>query len=446
MNQQRVATDISINYDPSGKGGGQQEHAAAKGSSATETTWSPALTDFNEVLVGLDQKPLDTASLKLPTLAAYYPETVTPSSTASTAESASTTPRILFWYHPDYLGNVDLVTERDGYAHEFFMYNPWGEEMHQWNANTYAFTSPYRFNAKELDPETGLAYYGARYYQNKLGVWLSVDQMANAAPGWTPYRFGFNNPIKFTDPNGLFETELDAKQWAKENEIRTGWFSRHKIEQVSDGSWAINNRKEGISYFREAALDGLKVLGRRDDGVIKSALVPAQPYNEFSAIASEIWNSQIARIYIPDKISISFSSSVTAFAGNSTDFSLNWITRGHDAQFTPYAVFTVGGQGGPQVSGDALINIGAGYYATSDMRSLQKGQARDGLLGWSAYESTDIGIVLGGSLTGSIGIQDFSSQYKPAWISAGLGIGASIGGGFTGGLSYSWPIVPGQFK
>jgi RHS repeat-associated protein len=202
MNQQRVATDISINYDPSGKGGGQQEQA--KGSSATESTWSPALTDFNEVLVGLGQKPLDTASLKLPALAAYYPETVTPSSTASTAESASTTPRILFWYHPDYLGNVDLVTERDGYAHEFFMYNPWGEEMHQWNANTYAFTSPYRFNSKELDPETGLAYYGARYYQNKLGVWLSVDPKAHWYPTMSAYNFVVNNPLHNIDPNGMW--------------------------------------------------------------------------------------------------------------------------------------------------------------------------------------------------------------------------------------------------
>jgi hypothetical protein len=89
MNQQRVATDISINYDPSSKGGGQQEHAAAKGSSATETTWSPALTDFNEVLVGLGQKQLDTASLKLPTLAAYYPEIATAKSSNPQAESAS---------------------------------------------------------------------------------------------------------------------------------------------------------------------------------------------------------------------------------------------------------------------------------------------------------------------------------------------------------------------
>jgi RHS repeat-associated protein len=73
--------------------------------------------------------------------------------------------------------------------------------MHQWNANTYAFTSPYRFNSKELDPETGLAYYGARYYQNKIGVWLSVDRYASKYPTLTPYNF-CNNSIFFIDPTG----------------------------------------------------------------------------------------------------------------------------------------------------------------------------------------------------------------------------------------------------
>ena len=33
----------------------------------------------------------------------------------------------------------------------------------------------YRFNGKEVDEETGLAYYGARYYDNQLSMWLSVD-------------------------------------------------------------------------------------------------------------------------------------------------------------------------------------------------------------------------------------------------------------------------------
>jgi RHS repeat-associated protein len=204
MNQQRVATDITINYDPNGTGGGQQEQALAKDPASAAPELSPALANFNEVLVGLGQKPLDTASLKLPTIASYYPEAAKTPATSSSAEGNPSAPRILFWYHPDYLGNVDLVTEIDGFAHEFFIYNPWGEEMHQWNANTYAFTSPYRFNSKELDPETGLAYYGARYYQNKIGVWLSVDPFADHSNqvDKSPYVYAWNNPVKYTDPDG----------------------------------------------------------------------------------------------------------------------------------------------------------------------------------------------------------------------------------------------------
>jgi RHS repeat-associated protein len=143
--------------------------------------------------------------LTLPSLTDYYPETATAKSSSFQAEGAGSSGRILFWYHPDYLGNVDLVTEIDGFAHEFFIYNPWGEEMHQWNANTYAFTSPYRFNSKELDPETGLAYYGARYYQNKIGMWLSVDPLALEGHNVTktPFHFSSNNPSMRIDPDGL---------------------------------------------------------------------------------------------------------------------------------------------------------------------------------------------------------------------------------------------------
>jgi RHS repeat-associated protein len=192
MNQQRVATDITINYDPNGGGGGGGgEYAPSKG-----------LDDLKEVVQELSHEPLDTSILALPSLTDYYPETATAKSSNSQAEGAGSSGRILFWYHPDYLGNVDLVTEIDGFAHEFFIYNPWGEEMHQWNANTYAFTSPYRFNSKELDPETGLAYYGARYYQNKIGVWLSVDPKSVDAPSWSPYSYSTNNPVVFADPDG----------------------------------------------------------------------------------------------------------------------------------------------------------------------------------------------------------------------------------------------------
>ncbi|MCC5922082.1 MAG: RHS repeat-associated core domain-containing protein [Cyclobacteriaceae bacterium] len=328
-------------------------------------------------------------------------------------------------------------------------YYPFGPQMSGRQLDNEGYR--YGFNGKEEDPEGlgggGSTYeYGFRIYNPQISKFLSVDPLADQAPGWTPYRFGFNNPIRFLDPNGLFETESDTKQWAKDNKIRTGWFSRHKVEQESGGSWAVNNRKEGASYFRASSLDGLDVVGRRDDGVIKSALVLAQPYIEVTATASEIWNSPIARSYVPDKISLSFSSSVTAFAGTNTDFSLNWITRGHDAQFSPYAVMTVGGQVGTKVMGDALINFSTGFYATTDMRTLPKGKASRDLLGWSTYGGAGAGAGLGGSVFGSIGFEKGPLVSSPTWVSGGVGIGPSIGIGATGGVSYSWPIIPGQFK
>ncbi|WP_260429788.1 RHS repeat-associated core domain-containing protein [Schleiferia thermophila] len=72
--------------------------------------------------------------------------------------------------------------------------------------NSTGFSTPYRFNAKELDSESGLFYYGARYYHPVVSKWLSVDPMAGAAPGWSPYRAFFCNPVYWVDPDGLFES------------------------------------------------------------------------------------------------------------------------------------------------------------------------------------------------------------------------------------------------
>ena len=112
--------------------------------------------------------------------------------------------RILYWYHPDYIQNVDLVTDLDGQAYELFLYNPWGEQLHHWSSTSSSWTSPYRFNAKEVDPETGLAYYGARYYQSKLGVWLSVDPMAKDYQSVSSYCYTLGNPLNLKDPNGMW--------------------------------------------------------------------------------------------------------------------------------------------------------------------------------------------------------------------------------------------------
>jgi RHS repeat-associated protein len=55
-------------------------------------------------------------------------------------------------------------------------YVPFGEVfLEEKNA---VWNTPYLFNGKELDKETGMSYYGARYYEAKTSVWLSVDPLA----------------------------------------------------------------------------------------------------------------------------------------------------------------------------------------------------------------------------------------------------------------------------
>ena len=64
------------------------------------------------------------------------------------------------------------------------------------------YNSPYKFNGKELDEETGLYYYGARYYSPRESIWLSVDPMMEKYSNMSPYNFCFDNPVKFVDPDG----------------------------------------------------------------------------------------------------------------------------------------------------------------------------------------------------------------------------------------------------
>ena len=64
------------------------------------------------------------------------------------------------------------------------------------------------FSAKERDTETGLSYFGARYYSSDLSVWLSVDPMASKYPSLSSYVYCANNPVKLVDPNG--ETPITA--------------------------------------------------------------------------------------------------------------------------------------------------------------------------------------------------------------------------------------------
>ena len=109
----------------------------------------------------------------------------------------------MYYYHPDHLGSSSYITDANGEVSQHVEYFAFGETFLEEHSNT--DRTPYLYNGKELDEETGLYYYGARYYDAMTSVWQSVDPLAEERPGISPYNFVQNNPLIRIDPTGMID-------------------------------------------------------------------------------------------------------------------------------------------------------------------------------------------------------------------------------------------------
>lgn len=105
-----------------------------------------------------------------------------------------------YFYHPDHLGSSSFITSIEGEVVQHIEYVPYGEVFIEERNNVW--NTPYLFNAKEFDEETGLYYNGARYYDARLALWYGVDALAERHPDASPYLFCFNRPINRIDYYG----------------------------------------------------------------------------------------------------------------------------------------------------------------------------------------------------------------------------------------------------
>ncbi len=114
-----------------------------------------------------------------------------------------------YYFHPDHLGSSNYLSDVLGEAYQHVEYLPWGETFLE-ERNTQTDRNTYLYTGKELDIMTGLYYYEQRYYDPNKSTFLGVDPLASLAPGWTSYRYGFNNPLRYIDPDGQREWPVNA--------------------------------------------------------------------------------------------------------------------------------------------------------------------------------------------------------------------------------------------
>jgi RHS repeat-associated protein len=154
----------------------------------------------------------------------------------------------LYFYHPDHLGSSSYVTDSNGKVYQHLEYFPFGETWVEESSNTQR--TPYLFTGKELDEETGLYYYGARYYDPRTSVWQSPDPMLSAYLGGKPnggvyssinlnlFRYAAQNPLKYVDPAGMFE-ETPRIQEYEQKLMRPPTANRSAITRNVVGAGAI---------------------------------------------------------------------------------------------------------------------------------------------------------------------------------------------------------------
>ena len=138
------------------------------------------------------------------------------------------------YFLKDHVGSVRTTVDRNGNVVGRDDYYPFGLAMPGRSSNSSNPNDDYKFTGHERDDEAGLTidYMGARTYDPVIARMMQVDPLSSGAPGITPYRYAFNNPLRYIDPDGRFE--LDAATIKKYP--RLAYYLKNNIQEITSNS------------------------------------------------------------------------------------------------------------------------------------------------------------------------------------------------------------------
>jgi RHS repeat-associated protein len=189
-----------------------------------------------------------------------------------------------YFYHSDHLGSASFITDASGFAEQHIQYLPFGELFV--NQQNTEFDSRYKFTAKELDNETNYSYFGARYYDSDISIWLSIDPLAHERSWVSPYNYCLNNPIGRIDLDGnicgdYYNTNgnwlgcdgiNDNKAYVADSKNKDGSFKNAKELSISNSE--LLDRAAWV--YGESGGSGEKIINRTQNTGDASSVTDAR--------------------------------------------------------------------------------------------------------------------------------------------------------------------------
>ena len=165
-----------------------------------------------------------------------------------------TTKEETFFYHSDHLGSTSYITDDKANITQYDAYLPYGELLVDEHSSSEEL--PYKFNGKEMDEETGLYYYGARYMDPKISLWYGSDPRSEEYENVSTFVYCHGNPICLFDPDGQGDYYTNGGVWLGSDQKKDDFvYTASGVHQSKDKNGSMvnvfeNPQKLSISHSK----------------------------------------------------------------------------------------------------------------------------------------------------------------------------------------------------
>jgi RHS repeat-associated protein len=128
----------------------------------------------------------------------------------------------------DHLGDTGVTVNTDATGAlqvlQESSYYPFGATINTLQTLASNPANNYLYNHKELQQETGLYDYGARFYDPVIARWTTIDPLAEKGKRWSPYNYGKDNPIRNIDPDGMWAGDGNGGVETSDSQEIAAWY------------------------------------------------------------------------------------------------------------------------------------------------------------------------------------------------------------------------------